>query len=410
MSAMLLVVSTLDTKGREVAFASARAKELGADVLVVDAGILGEPIAVEPQVTSEEVARAAGKTLAEVRGVGSRGAAVELMVTGLRRLVPEVASRHGVTGALGIGGLEGAHLAGAALQSLPFGMPKVIVSPIFSGVRRFGPFVGGADIALLHSVADLQGLNTITRSVLDRAVRMSLIEGSSEPTAALDRHIGITLNGNTTAVGARVAAALEARYIEVTSFHSNGVGGVAMERLAEEGRLDLLVDLTVNELTEEITRGLFPVKDRLELDAAVPRVIVPGCLDFICQEAGEVHARFRGRPADAHNPELWLVQISDAEARDIAAALVDRLARSKGPVSVVVPLRGVSLAGSPGGVFHGAGGPGPAVSALLEAARGRLPLTTVDAPINDPSVADAILAAIDELSYADQLLMSRVGS
>jgi uncharacterized protein (UPF0261 family) len=201
----------------------------------------------------------------------------------------------------------------------------------------------------------------------------------------------------------------------VTSFHSNGVGGVAMERLADEGKLDLLIDLTVNELTEEVTQGLFPVQDRLRLTAAIPRVVIPGCLDFICQESDAVQPRFRDRPADAHNPELWLVQVSDAEARAIAAAFVDRLAASVGPVRVVVPLRGVSLAGSPGGVFPGAGGRGPAVAALLDAARGRIDASTVDAPINDAAVAEAVLEAIEgvapgTLSHADGAEAQPAGS
>lgn len=402
--ATLLVTSTLDTKGREVAFACERAEVLGAKVVVVDAGILDGPNGIEPSIDSARVARAAGRSLDDVRQVGSRGAAVELMAKGLERLVPEIAAQWGVTAALGIGGLEGAYLAAAALRTLPFGMPKVIVSPIFSGVRRFDPFVGHADIALLHSVADLQGLNAITRAILDRAVRMALVEPGAEPLVAEPRyHVGITLNGNTTTIGTMIAAGLEARGVEVTSFHSNGVGGVAMERLAEEGRFDLIVDLTVNELTEEIANGLFPVLDRLDIDGEVPRVVVPGCLDFVCQEADAIDERFRGRATDEHNPELVLVQVSAAEATQIARAFVDRLSGSRGPVRVIVPMRGISLAGSPDGTFPGAGGPGPAVKALTEQALGRLPLQTVDAPINDRSVADAVLHAVEELLSLDRV-------
>ena len=393
----ILVVSTLDTKGIEVAFLCDRLRALGAAPFVVDAGILGEPRGITPDVPSERVAAAAGSTLEIVR-TASRGRAVAIMAQGLGHIVRSLHREMRFEGAIGIGGLEGALLAAAALTALPFGIPKVSVSPVFSGVRRFQPFVGASDVALLHSVADLQGLNAVTELVLDRAARMTVSAWPPRERAApvLGR-VGLSLNGNTTGVGTSVRRELESTGYEVVSFHSNGVGGVMMEELATEGELSALVDLTTNELTEEVVRGLFPVTGRLAISGrcSVPRVIVPGSMDFICQESGRVDPRFAGRPVDEHNPELVLVQVSPDEAAAVAQAMVDRLVRSTGPVRVVVPTRGLSLAGSPGGVFEGAGASGPLVDALICAANGRLPLVLVDAPINDPATCRAVVSAFE---------------
>lgn len=401
MGDLILVVSTLDTKGQEVAFVCERLRRLGLEPFVIDAGILGEPLALTPDISNRQVAEAAGSTLEAIRGTGSRGRAVELMAIGLRSLVADLHSTNPFRGGLGVGGLEGAVLAAAALGSLPFGIPKVSVSPIFSGVRRFDPFVGESDIALLHSVADLQGLNSVTRVVLDRAARMVAASWPALASAppALGR-IGMSLNGNTTDVGMAVLHELEREGHEVVTFHSNGVGGSSMELLASEGELDALIDLTTNELTEEIVGGLFPVKDRLLVagGSPVPRVVLPGSLDFICQEPDRLEGRFTSRKIDRHNPEVVLVQVSAAEASQIADAFVARLLASKGPVRVVVPLRGLSLAGSPGGIFEGAGTEGTLVEAIQRAARlGRLPLLEVDAPINDHRVADAVVSSFRDL-------------
>ena len=400
-SERILVVGTLDTKGYEIAFLCDRLIARGAEPVVVDSGILGKAVGRAPDVSREEVAQASGRTLQEVRDSGARGTAVEQMVEGLRQLVPALHARHGYRGAVGIGGAEGALLAANAFQTLPFGIPKLVVTPLASGVRQFGPFVGTADIAVMHSVVDLQGLNTFTARILDTAAGMVTSTGALFPDReSVGPRVAISLNGNTTTVGTQIQRSLEARGHEVVAFHSNGVGGINMERLAAAGDFGVVIDLTTNELVEEIVGGLFPVVDRLRVAgrAAVPRVVVPGCLDFVCQGAEhEIEPRFAGRPIDAHNPHISLVQVSRGEAEQVAAAFVDRLEASDGPVRVVVPTGGLSLAGSPGGAYCGLGVDGAVINALVEAAARRLPLVLVDAAINDPRTGDAVLDAFDEI-------------
>jgi uncharacterized protein (UPF0261 family) len=396
----ILVIATLDTKGEETAYLCDRIRAHAAVPFLIDAGVLGDPQAVRPDISREAVASAAGDSIDEVRALGARGPAVVRMMDGLRALVPPLLEQHQVAGGVAIGGAEGALLGAAALAALPFGIPKLIVSPIVSGVRPCGPFVGHSDIALLHSVVDLQGLNRYTASILELAASMVTSPAAPQLDWDVGRRglVGMSLNGNTTSVGTEIRRRLEAYGYEVISFHSNGVGGIVMEELAARGKLDALIDLTTNELVEELLGGMFPVRNRLRIAgrSSVPRVLVPGCLDFICQgPADKLDGRFNGRALDLHNPEITLVRVSDEEALMLAREFASRALESEGRTELVVPTDGLSLAGSPGGKFHDPVGAAAFTQELIDAVNGRLPLTLVQTHINDGGVADAVVSAFN---------------
>ena len=135
---------------------------------MIDSGILGEP-GCPADVSREEVARAGGHDLDDVRRAGSRGAAVELMLEGVRATCLRLYADGSIRGVLCLGGAEGALLGAAAMHALPVGVPKLIVSPSASGRRAFGPFVGEADVTVMHSVIDILGLNEIARAIFDNA-------------------------------------------------------------------------------------------------------------------------------------------------------------------------------------------------------------------------------------------------
>ena len=162
------LIGTLDTKGDEIAYVRERLAALRVEVVVIDSGILGEP-RCEADVTHEEVASAGGYTLEEVRAAGSRGAAVALMQDGVRAIVVRMFAEGRIHGVLCLGGAEGALLGSAAMQALPVGVPKLLVSPSASGRRTFAAFVGESDVCVMHSVVDILGLNGISRPIFDNA-------------------------------------------------------------------------------------------------------------------------------------------------------------------------------------------------------------------------------------------------
>ncbi|MBL8119316.1 MAG: Tm-1-like ATP-binding domain-containing protein [Anaerolineae bacterium] len=357
--ATVLLIGTLDTKGPETAYLREQVRAAGCDVLVLDSGILGEAVGIEADFTRAQVAEAAGTTIDTLRNAGTRGKAVEGMLGGVRSITLGLLKAGRIHGAAALGGAEGSVLAAAAMKELPIGFPKLIVSPIASGQRKFAPFVGIRDVMVMHSVVDILGLNPISRTIFDGAAAaiagMARAYEQKQPDVQRRRAIAATMLGNTTRPLMRIRPAVEARDLDFVIFHANGVGGPAMEELIGQGQFSAVLDYTLSEVAGQIAGG-FHVGGEARLDAAaksgVPQVIVPGCLDFMVFGAKhEVPEHLRDRPQYYHNPEFTLVRLTAEEQMTATRFVVDKLNRATGPVTVIVPLGGGSVMDIEGGAF-----------------------------------------------------------
>ena len=394
------VVSTLDTKGRETAYLAERIREGDLETVVVDSGVLGEPRGITPDIGHERVAEAAGMTLEAVRAIGTRGAAVEVMARGLSRVLADLYRRGRCAGVIALGGAEGAVMAASAMQALPLGLPKIIVTPVAAGRRTFDPFVGLRDVLLMHSVVDILGLNPVSRAIFDNAAGaiagMVRARAARPPVAPEDRLVAVTMLGNTTPAVTMIAAGLEAAGFTPVVFHSNGVGGQCMEEMIAEGMFVGVIDFTTDELTDELVGGLHAAgPHRLEAAArhGVRQIVVPGCVDFFVAGPREsVPERWRGRPQYHHNPALTLVRTSRDEMAEVGRIMAAKLSASRGPVTVAVPLGGLSIPNTPGGVFHDPAADAAFLAALQRHLRSDIPVVEVPAHINAPLFAEAVLA------------------
>ena len=390
----IALIGTLDTKGAEIAYVRDRLRDLGTRPVVIDSGILGNPIGIVPDVLREEVARAAGHDLESIRAAGSRGAAVELMLVGVRATVLDLYAAGRVHGVLCLGGAEGALLGAAAMHALPVGVPKLIVSPSASGRRPFGPFVGEGDVVVMHSVIDILGLNAIAQVIFDNAAAAiaGMTRDAGRPLGQLDEScVGITMLGQTTPGVMCVRDHLMAAGREPVIFHANGVGGPAMEHLIEAGALGGVIDFTLSELANTLLDGIHatgPERLRVAGRMGIPQVVVPGCVDFFNQGARDtLPERYRGRKTYFHNPVATLVRLSDDEERELGALVAERLNEAVGPVHVVVPLRGFSLADAEGGDLWDPEADRAFLTALQNGLRAGIPFEEVDAHVDDSDFA-----------------------
>ncbi len=166
----VVLVGTLDTKGREYAFVRDRLRAAGIPVTVIDVGVLGDP-PFAPDVTSAEVAQAAGAVLEHLRfareGSDTRAVALAAMGRGATAIVRQRFDAGLVLGVMGLGGSGGSTVVSEVLRSLPVGVPKLLVSTLASGDVR--TFVGTSDLTLVHPVTDVAGLNRVSRRVLANA-------------------------------------------------------------------------------------------------------------------------------------------------------------------------------------------------------------------------------------------------
>jgi uncharacterized protein (UPF0261 family) len=392
----IALVGTLDTKGEEIAYVRDRLLTLGTHPVVIDSGILGEP-GCHADVSRGEVARAGGHDLDDVRRAGSRGAAVELMAEGVRATCVRLFADGRIRGVVCLGGAEGALLGAAAMHALPVGVPKLIVSPSASGRRSFAPFVGEADVTVMHSVIDILGLNEIARAIFDNAAAAvaGMVRDAGRPVTELgERCVGITMLGQTTPGVMRVRDVLLEAGQEPVIFHANGVGGPAMEHLVEAGALGGVIDYTLSELANSLLDGIHATgPDRLRVAGrrGIPQVVVPGCVDFFNEgPRDQLPERYRGRKTYFHNPVATLVRLTSEEGAELGRIVAERLGEARGPVHVVVPTAGFSLADSEGGDLWDPEADASFVDSLRGALRPDIPFEQVDAHVDDPDFAELV--------------------
>ena len=395
MEKRVLVIGTLDTKGAEIGYLRDRLQALGLATSVIDSGILGEPlgIALDPvhDVSRAQAAVYGSTTIEQLRNAGSRGKAVAGMREALKALVRQWHQEGRVGAVVSMGGAEGAVMGAATMMQLPLGVPKVLVSPIASGKHYFDPMVGTSDIMVVHSVVDILGLNPIATTIFDNvaAALKGMVEHGHElpPPDPNGRFVAVTMLGNTTkAVMALKDRLSEAGY-EAVIFHSNGVGGPAMEELAEARQFVGVIDYTTNEIYHPMTGGIHDGgPDRLKRVglAGIPQVVVPGCIDFCVFHAGAIPPALQGRPVYDHNPEYTLVRATHAEMVELGHIFAERLNLAKAPVVIAVPTQGLSIPSYPGGVFWNPEADAAFLSVVRDEIRPGIPVLTFERHVNDP--------------------------
>lgn len=398
MPGAVVILGTLDTKGAELRFLRDAIAARGVPTLLVDTGILGTP-AFTPDIDRRAVAAAAGTTIAALAAAGDRGQAVTVMAEGAARLAVELYARGELGGIVAIGGSGNAAIASAAMRALPIGVPKLLATTVAAGDTR--PYVGTTDITMMYSVVDISGLNRLSRRILRNAagaIAGMVAAGVPDPQGGTDRPlVAASMFGVTTPCVTAAREALEALGYEVLVFHATGVGGRSMESLVRDGFITGVLDVTTTELADEVAGGsLSAGPDRLEAAGAagIPQVVSLGALDMANFGPLEsVPARFEGRLLHRHNAAVTLMRTTPHENAEIGRLIAAKLNRAHGPVTLVVPLRGVSSMDVAGGAFHDPEADGALFAALREGLEPRVDLLEVDAHINDPIFATTLVDA-----------------
>lgn len=396
--ATVLLIGTLDTKGDEYAFVRELIHALGPATLVMDAGVLGDP-RFAPDISADQVAQAGGSTLAKLRARGDRGEAVEVMTTGAKALARRLFDSRRFDGVLGLGGGGGTALITAAMRELPVGVPKLMVSTMASG--NTAPYVDVKDVTMMYSVVDIAGLNPLSRRVLANAAGAICGMIAMEHVAALgDRPlIAATMFGVTTPCVTEARKRLEQAGYEVIVFHATGTGGRAMEGLIADGYFAGVLDVTTTEWCDEVVGGVLSAgPDRLSAAGAsgIPQVVSVGALDMVNFGAIDtVPQRFQGRTLYKHNASVTLMRTSAEECSEVGRRIASQLNRAKGPVVLMLPLKGVSMIDADGQPFHNPRANRELFAALKSHVGPNVRVRELDAHINDPDFAHAL---------ADQLL------
>ena len=340
------IVGTMDTKGLEFAFIKAQIESSGVSTCVVNTGIMGEP-QLEADVSADEVARKADSSLQALRDEGDRGNSVAVMAQGAAAIVAEKQAAGEIDGIISLGGSAGTTIGTTAMQAVPVGVPKIMVSTLASGDTS--PYVQSKDICMMYSVVDIAGINRLSRQILANAAGaiVGMVNAEAPAATAADKPlIAATMFGVTTPCVTKAREMLEAAGYEVLVFHATGTGGQAMEELVRGGFLAGVLDVTTTELADELVGGILSAgADRLEAagEAGLPQVIAPGALDMVnFGPPDTVPEKFRDRLFYQHNPTVTLMRTTTEEMAELGRIMARKLSDARGPTTVIIPMQGVS--------------------------------------------------------------------
>ena len=395
----VLLIGTLDTKGEEYAYLRERLLAAGADVLVADVGTLDPPHGCEPDIAREEVAAATGADLGALAAARDRGAAITAMAEAAAALTRRLHDEGRIDGVLAAGGSGNTAIATRAMQALPVGVPKLMVSTVAAGDTR--DYVGAADVMLMASVTDVAGLNSISARILANAAAAMAGMVQAAPVELREQRplVAATMFGVTTPCVTRAREALEALGYEVLTFHATGTGGRAMEALVNDGFLQGVLDATTTELCDDLVGGVLSAgPDRLEAAgrAGLPQVVSLGALDMVNFGARDtVPPRFEGRNLYVHNPSVTLMRTTRSECAELGRRIARKLSAATGPVALFVPLGGVSMIDAPDMPFHDPDADAALFAALREHLDPRVEVIAMECNINDPEFATAMAEKLD---------------
>ena len=355
MAKTVCIVGTMDTKGIEFAFIKAQIESAGVSTCVINTGILGEP-QLTPDISADEVAQAGGSSLQALRDEGDRGNSVTVMAQGAAVLVAEKQAAGEIDGIISLGGSAGTTIGTTAMQAVPVGVPKIMVSTLASGDTS--PYVQSKDICMMYSVVDIAGINRLSRQILANAAGaiVGMVNAEAPVAAAADKPlIAATMFGVTTPCVTKARELLEDAGYEVLVFHATGTGGQAMEDLVKGGFLVGVLDVTTTELADELVGGILSAgPDRLEAagQSGLPQVIAPGALDMVnFGPPDTVPEKFSDRLFYQHNPTVTLMRTTAEETAELGRIMARKLSEAQGPTTVIIPTQGVSAIDKTGQPF-----------------------------------------------------------
>lgn len=386
---IIAVLGTLDSKGEEHAFVADLIRQRGHQPLLVDVGSGGPPT-VTPDISREEVAAAAGLDLAPLIAKKDRGECVVAMSKAAPVLLAKLAAEGKIDGVISLGGGGGTAIGTGAMRALPLGFPKLMVSTLASG--NTAPYLGTKDIVMMPSIADVAGLNRLSRVIFSRAAGAicGMVEANVETTAAKPLVVA-SMFGNTTACVTEAKRILEEAGYEVLVFAATGAGGRSMEALIESGMVSGVLDLTTTEWADELVGGVLtagPERMDAAAKARVPVVVAPGCLDMVnFGEKASVPEKFADRNFYIHNPQVTLMRTSPEECARLGKIIAEKVNGYESPAEILIPRTAISVISAAGQPFHDAAADEALFAAIRE--NSRQPVAEFDLEINDPAFAKA---------------------
>ncbi len=391
------VISTLDTKGQETLYLKDKLSAIGLAPILMDISGRGSDIA-EIDIPAARVAESGGGSFEEIQISRDRTRITNIMMAGGSRLAAELLTQGKLDGVIALGGSTGSLMASEVMRSLPFGIPKVMISSTAALPGLSTRYIGTGDIALFHSVVEISGLPDLLKNVMDRAAYAlagMVSDDITSPKTAKGKAIALTMLGPCEKCASAVRVALEAKGYQIIGFSAAGIGDRAMEDMIAEGFFQGVIDLAPGGVGEHLfgfMRDAGPNRLETAGKLGLPQIISTGSVNHMTPSRSKYKPEYHERRKfDLDKLRTW-IRLSPDELKKVAGVFADKLNQAKGPVTVMIPLNGWSAADLPGNDTHDPAEDRIFTEVLRKKIKPEIQIVEVDANMEDPEFAKAVVA------------------
>jgi len=402
MQNYVLIISTLDTKQDETVYLKNKIVSLGLKPILMDIS-MRKTEGARADVTPERVAGAGGSSFEEIHSSRDRTRITNIMMAGASRVAVDLLADGKLSGVIAVGGSTGTLMATEVMRSLPFGIPKLMISSTAALPGLSTRYIGTGDIALFHSVIEISGVTDLLKNVMDRAAQSlaGMVQGHiTSPKSEKGKAIALTMLGPCEKCASSVRTALEQKGYQVIGFSAAGIGDKAMEDMIAAGFFHGVIDLAPGGVGEHLfgfMRDAGP--NRLETAgmAGIPQIVSTCSVNHITPAKSKYKPGYHERRKyDLDKFRTW-IRISTHELREVAGVFAEKLNKASGPVKVIIPTNGWSSVDSPGNPTYDPKEDRVFGEELHKKLKPEIQIQEIDANIEDPEFAEVVVAAALEI-------------
>jgi len=392
----VVCLGRIDTKGEITKYLKSQIEAEGAKCVVLDVGVSDAKPDFVPEISREEVAKAAGSTYQDILAIGAEGKQMAMMAQGAIVIVKKLFEEGKLDGIFSLGGGMTTATATEVMRALPVGVPKLMVS---SKVAQAGgtQFMGNKDVTMMPSVVDISTVNTFSKKIVDNAAAAIVGMANVAWPAKSDKTVvGMTRLGDVTPCEENIRNIWKGKNYEIVVFHSIGPGGRSLEDFIANNPVDGVIELGTNEIGNHLFGGKADAgPDRLEAAGkkGIAQIYTCGAVDFINfgpPEAVPAQFRDKGRTFNYHNPQATTMRLNKEEMIQVAETIAEKLNKAKGIVKVILPLKGFSQLNRPGKLFYDPDADKVFIDTLTGKLNKDILVKKVDAHLNDPEFASVV--------------------
>jgi len=396
MKKSVLVISTLDTKGQETLYLKDKLTAIGLAPVLMDISGRGSDI-VGIDIPAALVAQAGGGDFDEMQSSRDRTRITNIMMAGGSRLAADLLSEGKLDGVIALGGSTGSLMGSEVMRSLPFGIPKVMISSTAALPGLSTRYIGTGDIALFHSVVEISGVSNLLRNIMDRAAHAlagMVADDIASPKPEKGKAIALTMLGPCEKCASAVRIALESKGYQIIGFSAAGIGDRAMEDMIADGFFQGVIDLAPGGVGEHhfgFMRDAGP--NRLETAGrlGLPQIISTCSVNHMTPARSKYKPEYHDRRKFELDKLRTWIRLSPEEIKEVAGIFAEKLNRSKGPVTVMIPTNGWSAADLPGNDTHDPAEDRLFTRVLREQLKPDIPIIEVASNMEDPEFAAAVV-------------------